>query len=165
MDVRQATANDAPAIRRVAERSWEHDYPEIMSRETISDGVEQWYDVDQIRTELDREDTEILVAEVDGDVVGFSHAVREEDDAEEGDILRLYVDPDHRRSGVGSLLVERTRTELFRAGVDRIRAMVLAENELGNAFYHNHGFDRVDDAETDVGGESRRENVYVSSRG
>ena len=165
MNVRQATASDAGAIRRVAERSWEHDYPEIMSRETISEGVEQWYDVEQIESELDREDTTILVAEVDDDVVGFSHAVREDPDGDEADVLRLYIDPDHRREGVGSLLVERTRAELFESGVDRIRAMVLADNEVGNAFYRNHGFDRADEAETTIGGESRRENVYVNTRG
>ena len=162
MDVRGATDDDREAIRRIAEASWEHDYPGILTRETITEGVGEWYSDRRLSEALDTDGALLLVAERDGDVVGFSHAVW---DGPEGSILRLYVDPDHRRAGIGTQLVERTRVALFAEGVDRIRAMVLAENELGNAFYHDHGFERIEVNETTIGGETYDESVYVTTRG
>lgn len=163
MNVREATLDDREAIRRVAERSWEHDYPEILSRETIREGVGEWYAEERLAEVLDTDGALLLVAETEEDeIAGFSHSVW---DGTEGSILRLYVDPDHRREGIGTQLVERSRVALFGEGVDRIRAMVLDENELGNAFYLDHGFEKAEKAETTIGGESRAEAVYVTTRG
>ena len=162
MNVREATADDREAIRRVAERSWEHDYPGILNRETISEGIGEWYSDERLGEVLDTDGALLLVAEDDSEVLGFSHAVWE---GTEGSILRLYVEPDSRRTGVGTQLVERSRVALFGEGVDRIRAMVLAENELGNSFYHDHGFERIEVNETTISGESYDESVYVTTRG
>jgi ribosomal protein S18 acetylase RimI-like enzyme len=160
MEIRQATGSDVSAVKRVAERSWENDYPEFVSRETIDDTVEDWYAEEKLTEVVDADDAEIFVADDDG-IVGFAHAVW---DQTEGDILRLYVSPESRREGVGTELLGSVRDELFGRGVDRIRAMVLAENELGNAFYEEHGFERSDENETQIGDEKHPENVYTLER-
>ena len=157
--VREATDDDVPAIQRVAERSWETDYPDIVSRETASEGVEEWYGEDRLRRELDSSGTGLLVAEHDGDVVGFAHAVW---GTEEGTVLRLYVDPDHRRRGVGTELLDATVDRLHDHGVDRVRATVLAANEPGNAFYRERGFEALPEShETEIAGEFYAERVWV----
>lgn len=159
MTVREATSEDVPAIRRVAERSWETDYPAIVSRETARDGVDEWYDTDRIREELDRSNTALLVAERDDTLEGFAHVVW---GSEEGTVLRIYVDPDARRKGVGVGLLDATVERLQEEGVERVRATVLAANEPGNAFYRDRGFERLDEThETRIGGESYAEHVWV----
>lgn len=159
MNVREATPDDAEAVKRVARRSWEHDYPAILSRETISETVENWYDPERIVADVRSEDALVAVAEEDGNgVVGFSHAVWDE---RGGTILRLYVDPDYRGEGRGTTMLERTCGMLFDRGVERIEAMVLAENGPGNEFYRGFGFERVDRNETVIGEESYDENVYA----
>jgi ribosomal protein S18 acetylase RimI-like enzyme len=160
MTVRVATDDDVDAIRRVAERSWEVDYPALLTRETIEAGVDDWYAPEQITSELLSARSRLLVAERDGDVVGFAHASWNDTD-DEGYILRIYVDPDHRREGVGHELLERTRSELVAQDVERINAMVLAENEPGNDFYARSGFEFVDESETTIGGDTYREHRYA----
>ena len=158
MTIRTAAEDDVDAIGRVAERSWAVDYPDILTSETAEAAVNEWYDADRIAEELAAERTLLFVAEADGPVVGFSHATW--NDAE-GYILRTYVHPDHRGEGFGRGLLTATRDALESRGVERVNAMVLAENGPGNAFYERFGFERVDRSETEVGGESYRENRYV----
>jgi len=157
MSVRTATTDDIEAIRRVARDSWETDYPEILSRETVDSGFEEWYGADQIRQTVDDPLTIVPVAETADAVVGFAHAVL---DGEVGTILRLYVHPDHRREGVGRTLFSETEARLDDHDVELIRAMVLAPNDPGNEFYEQLGFERVDSAETTIGDETFTENTY-----
>lgn len=160
MNVRAAETDDLDAINRVAKASWEADYPAILSRETVDEGVDEWYGADRFGEELGWARTLLFVAETDG-VVGFVHAHWGD---EEGHVLRLYVHPNHRREGVGSALLEHVQSELFDRGVERIAAMVLADNELGNAFYEQFGFEAVDESETTIGGERYLETRYVLDR-
>lgn len=158
MTVREAAVDDVEAIREVATSSWETDYPDILSRESVEAGVDEWYSSDRLHETVVDPWPAVLLAEADGEVVGFVHATATGD---EGAILRLYVDPDHRRDGHGRRLVEAIREELAVYDVDRISAMVLAENPLGNAFYRALGFEKTDEGETRIGGEPHPENRYV----
>ena len=72
----------------------------------------------------------------------------------------MYTDPDHRECGIGRELLATVRDTLLKRGSDRIQAMVLAENELGNQFYQNAGFKKIDEDKTTIGGETYTENVY-----
>lgn len=162
MEVREAEHGDIPGIREVARRSWERDYPDVLSRETIDEGVEEWYSPERLEGERTDEDALLTVVEDDGEVVAFSHAAWE---ADSGDILRLYVRPDRRKEGIGRRLLERTCERLGERDIDRIKAMVLAANEPGNEFYRAMGFEKAGTATTEVGEESHQENVYVRDRG
>lgn len=161
MALRTATEDDVESIRRVAELSWEVNYP--LTRETAAAAVDDWYAPERVAEELDDARTVLLVAERDDEVVGFSHATWNEA-ASEGYILRIYVHPDHREEGIGRDLLEWTREELADHGVEQVNAMVLAENGPGNAFYQRYGFERVDESETAIGDETYRENRYVLER-
>lgn len=160
MAIRTAEASDVAAIRRVAEQSWERDYPDIVSRETATAGLHDWYDETAISEEVDRPDAVVLVAEEEDDVVGFVHGVYSDG---EGHLLRVYVDPDRREEGFGADLVAAATKQLTGRGADRVRAMVLAENEAGNAFYESLGFERLEETfETEIGDGFYEECVWVS---
>jgi ribosomal protein S18 acetylase RimI-like enzyme len=157
MEFREATTSDIEAIRTIATASWETDYPELISRETVEAGVDEWYNTDRLERELTDDETIILLA-VDEQPIGFAHGVLAEGT---GHLLRLYVDPDWRREGIGARLLDEM-SERFAAesDVDYLRAMVLSVNEAGKAFYRANGFDAVDEARTTIGGKSYDETTF-----
>lgn len=162
MNIRLATLEDVPGIQRIAERSWELDYPETVSRETVVETVKDWYGDEDIETELERPDATVLVADTDGEIGGFVHAIYS---AGDGHIMRVYVDPDARGAGLGGSLVDAATDRLFSQGADRVRAMVLSVNEPGNDFYRALGFDLDDETyETRIGDEFYEERVWVKER-
>ncbi|MFB6082556.1 MAG: N-acetyltransferase family protein [Halanaeroarchaeum sp.] len=160
MAVRRATGADVSGIRRVAERSWARDYPSFLTRETIAGGVEEWYSPESIRADLGNPEAVVVVATAGDEVVGFAHGHRSEDT---GHLLRVYVDPDHRREGVAMDVVTNVFDAFHEAGVDQIRAMVLSENEQGRAFYRALGMTRVDTETTTIDGERHEEAVFELS--
>lgn len=158
MAIRGATTDDIEGIRRVARQSWRTDYPEILSRETAEEAVEEWYDPDHLEEEVESDDALIPVFEtVDGDVGGFAQIVW---DAQTGTVLRLYVAPDHRGRGIGTDLLTWTVDALADRNVERVRALVLSENEPGNAFYRSFGFEKTGEDRTTIGDDTYRENTY-----
>jgi ribosomal protein S18 acetylase RimI-like enzyme len=160
MTVREATAADVDDVHRIAEASWERDYPGVLTRERTAAVIDEWYAPSHVRRELDHPTSLLLVAEAADTVVGFAHATWRSSE-EAGYLLRLYVHPDHRRQGYGSRLVGEIRRELDRKGCDRLHAMVLAANDIGTEFYEQFGFERADESETYIGGESYPEIRYV----
>jgi len=170
MNVRPATVDEVAAIRSIARESWEHDYPDIVSRETVGETVEEWFAEEDVRDAVRDPLALLLVAvESDGtaegwgidedDVLGFSHGILGTEDWT-GAILRLYVRPGDRRRGIGSELLDRTVDALVAQGAETVRAMVLAENDQGNEFYRTAGFEKVESARTRIGEEYHEENVY-----
>lgn len=163
MPIRDATTDDIDAIQRVAHSSWEADYPDILSRESIREGVDDWYTEALIRDSIIWSQALMLVAERDGSVVGFAHATFEPDERT-GTILRVYVDPDHRGAGIGSDLLTETRDRLFGQGVEHISAMVLAANDVGNEFYQAFSFEQTATEPVTIGTESYEERTYTLER-
>jgi ribosomal protein S18 acetylase RimI-like enzyme len=155
---RGATADDVAAVREVARDCWERDYPGVVSREAIREGVAEWYDADRLRRSLTDDDEFVVLAEDDaGDVCAFAHAAV---DGDIGTVLRLYVHPEYRGEGVGSDLLAETVDRLREASATRLRAMVLAGNGPGNEFYRAAGFESKGDSETIIAGEPYDERVY-----
>lgn len=168
MRVREAAREDLEEIRAVAEASWERDYADLLTRDTVTSGVNDWYDEATLEDQIAGERTPVLVAEGEaGDdvrrgVVGFAHGYV---DVDVGHVLRLYVHPGERRVGAGEQLLSATVAALRERGVEEVNATVLAANEQGRAFYESLGFEQVDEAETTVGGETYPEVRYVLEEG
>ncbi len=155
MDVRPATPADIPALRSISRRSWERD--PVLTRETATETVDEWYGEDRLREDVEASDVRVLVAVAEA-VIGFSHGIV---DGDVGTVLRLYVDPDYRREGVGSHLLEAACRDMAERGVERVQAMTLAANDPGNEFYRANGFERTSTGRTVIGGESYPEHVYT----
>lgn len=157
MEIRPATEDDIEGIERVAEASWETDYPEILSRETIEEGVTHWYDDSVIQMELRSPRTELLVATENGEIVGFVHGHWAGDT---GIILRLYVHPTHRDQGIGSDLFESIAGRLQERDVDTLRAMALAENDTATDFFERQGMVQVGSETTAIAGSQYEEAIF-----
>lgn len=55
-------------------------------------------------------------------------------------MARLAVDPEYRRLGLGSLLVERVENRLQALGAKRISGIVLEDNREGRVFWSRAGY-------------------------
>jgi len=77
--------------------------------------------------------TDITVATLDGDIVGMM-ALKRDDTV--GWIDQLYVRPDVVGQGIGTLLLERAKTELG----PPIRLYTFQANEGARRFYERYGF-------------------------
>ena len=159
LTIRPATVDDIEDIQRVARRSWDAAYEDVLEQATIDDLLGEGYSTDVLEAWTDAETAELLVATDDDDdeTVGYASATVE--DEERVADLNVYVEPDHWRRGVGTDLLAAMEDRLADRDVERVRDYVLAHNEPGNAFYREH-FERVDDREVEIGGEMYTANVY-----
>lgn len=146
MNVRAATEADVSAIRAVAEAAWRADYPDAIEKSTIEAGVGHWYGAAVVEMELSSPATILLVAERDGDVVGFVHAYGS---GRHPTILRLHVAPAHRDSGAMAALFEAVETQVEEP--EALRATALEANDHVQAFYADRGLERVDTESTTIG--------------
>ncbi|AFZ71742.1 GNAT family N-acetyltransferase [Natronobacterium gregoryi] len=162
MKIREATQSDVDAIRSIADRSLGSTYTDFLSEATVSDAIDQWYG-DGFEDDLEDDDTLVLVVERDGDVVAFSQTELVGKPHRTGKLLWLHVDPDHRGDGTGVRLLVRTRETLLEAGAEQVQGFVLADNEGGNQFYRDHGFEKAGKREVEIGSETFTEAVYVES--
>ncbi len=162
MEIREATTDDADAIRSIAHESLNSTYTAFLDEDTIEDAVQQWYG-ESFADDLDDDRLLFLVVERDGEVVGFSQSELVGQQANTGHLLWLHIHPDHRDGGTGVRLLVRTREALLEEGADAIQCFVLADNEGGNQFYREHGFEQAGQREVEIGDETFTENVYAES--
>ncbi|HYU16362.1 MAG TPA: GNAT family N-acetyltransferase, partial [Candidatus Acidoferrum sp.] len=90
-----------------------------------------------------RGDDLVLVAELGGDVVGFSLSRPCRDDPDlagfAGEIQMLYVHPSAQRRRLGRALFERARAELSARRLFWLVVWVVEENHAARAFYRRVG--------------------------
>ncbi|GGL31074.1 N-acetyltransferase [Halarchaeum grantii] len=135
--LRLAEASDATAVRRI--------YAPYVEETAIT------FDADppsvaalreRIRSKLD--DYPWVVAEADGDVVGYAYAgpVRERVAYQWSVESSLYVERDAHRSGIGSALYEALLALLERQGYVTVYGVVTLPNPASAAIHEAFGFER-----------------------
>jgi len=153
-EIREATAEDAPGIQRVARAAWHATYDDILGPERVTETVDAWYDPDRL-VEDDVRDSDrpfvVAVRPPEAAIVGFAEAaVDEDDEAGEEDgtddwhLYRIYVHPDVWGDGIGSALLEAIEGSFRERGVETLRVSVLAGNDVGVSFYESRGFELVE---------------------
>ena len=153
--VRPVRADDAEAVAAAHVRAWQVGYREIMPASyldaiDLDERVERWrgWLADQAFRR-----TRVVVAEVDGTVVGFAihgaeRDVTEADNEPEprpatgttGELYALNVHPDHWGAGAGGALLEHVTVALADAGHADAVLWVLRDNARARRFYARHGW-------------------------
>jgi GNAT superfamily N-acetyltransferase len=137
MLLRPARPADAMPVARVHVRSWQVAYHGLMPQDYL----------DQLRPEdraarydfasTDPAKPYTMVA-VEGDaVLGFATSMpsRDKDMDGYGELVALYVDPDHWGFGIGLALIRAARAHLVEAGFREAMLWVLAGNTRADRFY------------------------------
>lgn len=140
IEVRDARPEDAVRIAAVARASWSDTYRDIFSEVHIDRFLSEHYTPEVLATQAERaaasEDGHFLVAERDGAIVGYAQFGVGTRGPE---LSRLYADPRHYGTGVGTALLE----ELHRRIGGRVDSYVLdvhSRNTRGREFYDRNGF-------------------------
>ena len=146
--VRRATAADLPAIGRLGallvRTHHEFDPQRFMPP---MPRAEQGY-ASFIGTQLTEPDVIVLVAERAGQVVGYVYAGVEGRDwmalrDAAGVLHDVVVDPDHRRSGVGRMLLEAALNFFRERGAPRAVLQTAEKNEEAQRLFAKAGFRRT----------------------
>lgn len=139
--IRELTVSDAAAMAPVHIRSWQAAYKGLISQSHL-DGL----DVDQ-RTSMwisllsDPNEGARLIAEVDGEVVGFLVGSRiSKTTAGAGEIYSIYLDPDHWRAGLGARLLAEGVAQLRVISAIPLVLWVVDGNERALRFYEARGW-------------------------
>lgn len=155
MDVTNSTADHDAAIREIASDSMRASYS--LSPEGLKSIVRAEFDPDRLTERRESDDDVVLVAENDGEAVGFATGSLVDGD---GEIDWLFVDPEVRGQDIGTELFEAVRDELESLGADTVRALVLSENEEGHQFFEQFGYEEADSRQETIAGESYTINVF-----
>lgn len=144
MKVRPATPADGDAIGRVQVETWRAAYRGLMPDEVI-EGFDLAHRQRLWREGLGRDPrpgSATLVAEVEGEVVGFASVGRSRDEEAhiEGELYAIYLHPSCWDRGIGRALLERAEESMRRSGFERALLWVLEGNERGERFYRRAGW-------------------------
>lgn len=143
--VRAAARDDAYDIARVRVETWRAAYAGLLP-DAVLDGLDAdaegrrrhalWaeYTADPRNTQL--------VAEVDGEVVGFAATgpCRDDPPLPDGHLYAIYVLPSHWSTGAGHALLVAAEAALRSAGWTSAHLWVLDGNERAASFYERHGW-------------------------
>ena len=131
--IRQGTPHDAEGVARVQVRTWQAAYAGVLpgdglSRMSVDRAAEQWRRWPPI------------VAEEDGEVMGFVSVGPSRDDDADGELLAIYVAPGRWGTGVGRALIEAAEVRLRELGHRDVILWVLEENPRACRFYEAAGW-------------------------
>jgi GNAT superfamily N-acetyltransferase len=90
---------------------------------------------------------DLYVAETADGIIGFIHVEEERTEPyppvvphKYAYIVDLYVEPEHRRGGVGKALLESVKGWAKDRGLEYLELLVLDENLIGRSFYERENF-------------------------
>jgi len=136
--VRTAVVADAPSIAAIGRVAFPAVHNDVVGAEFAAVVVEQTYSIEALTECITRcataTDAEFLVAEENGDVIGYLHY---DSEGPEPELHRIYVDPDRKRGGVGSALMRELHARLPPGG--HYVLLVAEANMDAQAFYQRHG--------------------------
>ena len=131
--IRPARAEDADALAKLERDAFASDA----------------WSLGQVRDELAGPTRHVLIAESDGDVIGYAAIAVAGDVA---DLTRIVVAESQRRAGVASALLAALHDAAAQAGAERMLLEVAESNVDARAFYAAQGYTEV----------SRRRDYYAS---
>ena len=148
INVRPALAADRDAIGRLGALLVKEHY-EFDPRRFLAPrpDMEQAYGGFLV-SQLERPEMIVMVAEREGEVVGYAYAGMEGNDymalrGPAGALYDLVVDPDHRRQGVGTRLLEASFAALLKLGAPRVVLFTAEKNHGAQQMFEKAGFRRT----------------------
>ena len=124
--IRSARTSDVPAIKKISE-------PLVQERVLLGKELVEFFEAIQ----------EFVVAELDGQVVGFGALhVMWEDLAE---VRTLAVDEDFKRRGIGAAMLRELLERARLIGIHRVFCLTFEVD-----FFKSHGFDVISDVPVDA---------------
>jgi ribosomal protein S18 acetylase RimI-like enzyme len=148
INIRPATAADLPAIGRLGALlvRTHHDFDPKRFLAATSQTEHAYGSF--LGTQLDDPNIIILVADRDGEVIGYTYAGVEGNDymslrGPAGVLYDIVVDPAYRKQGVGRMLLDATLEELKARGAPRVVLSTAEKNAPAQRLFDRAGFRRT----------------------
>jgi ribosomal protein S18 acetylase RimI-like enzyme len=144
LQIRLAQVDDAPGIATVHVKTWQHSYrgqipDDFLDNMSLERRTDRWREMLATSAAHER----VLVAEMDGKIVGFCGVGHSRDaDADEmvGELYAIYIDAQTMNHGVGSALLKIGQVYLVEQGYGRATLWVLESNIRARRFYERNGW-------------------------
>jgi ribosomal protein S18 acetylase RimI-like enzyme len=136
--IRPAALADVAGVVNVARLTWNATYAESIAAHNRQQFLAQAYTTQAIQEAVTSNEGWFFVASQHESVAGFAQYLRRFDG--HGELVRLYVHPDHQRQGIGSSLLAAGSLAMTSAGISRCYVSVEASNGPARTFYERCGF-------------------------
>ena len=161
MEIREPESAETERIREVVGSSMTTSFR--LSPAQIDGLVDDQFADEAVADKREDEETLLQVAETGAEIEGATIAGFVEGRLEDewGEVRWLFVDPEHRRKGIGTELYE-TATEALRdRGAEHIYVTVLEANTEGHDFVERLGLEHDGDRRVEIADESVVNYVYT----
>jgi ribosomal protein S18 acetylase RimI-like enzyme len=137
--IRPATLADVNGVTEVARYTWDLTYAQSVAPHNRRQFLDQAYTPQTLRDAISHERVWFFVALQGETVVGFAQYVRRFD--AQGELVRIYVHPDHQRRGIGHSFLATGLAAMAAASIKLCYVSAETNNTAARAFYERFGFD------------------------
>ena len=154
--------NDSLEIAKLIKNAWNSAYRGIISDEYLEN-----MDVEKISKSwnkgIESDKDNIYVYRENNQIKGVIRFGKTEDLflKNTGEVFVLYVKPEEKRKGIGTILLEFAKNKFMEAGYDKMIIWCLKGNKQGSNFYKKHGGEKIKERDYIVGGIKVREEGYM----
>lgn len=137
LEIRELTIDDLAAVFHLGERLFTSDFSPSMYRT---------WDEYEITTLFNSDNELCLVAELDGEIVGFALGTtvdKQNSSWKYGYLVWIGVRPGLQKCGAGRKLFNEIRKRMLEQGVRMLVIDTDADNEAGINFFKKQGFDNI----------------------
>lgn len=150
MSIRTATAEDIPAVRSIALRTWPVAYTDILSPGQLGYMLDLMYSEAALSEQMNVKGHHFAILEANGMAIGFAGYEHHHARRANTRLHKLYVLPDVQGSGAGRALLAHV-VDAARSAGDRAVELNVNRFNKARAFYERHGFFVVRDEVIDIG--------------
>jgi ribosomal protein S18 acetylase RimI-like enzyme len=147
--VRTATERDLPAVSALLGETAHATYDAQYGAAPIAEMTAKWHSVPALKANLQRKNSEFVVADDGKRIGGMAYASMSETLHETAVLHQLYVLPALQRQGIARDLFAELETCFPYAG--HMRVEVVSDNAPAIAFYEAHGFEAIGPGSADWG--------------
>ena len=140
--IRTGTPKDITAVQDIAHISWNDTYQDIIPVNIQQSFLDKSYSVPMMEMRLKK--TILLLAEHEGEPIGFANFTKLDDDGD-AELIALYLKPEYQRNGYGKKLLDSGLAYLLDGS--NLFVYVECENKKGRSFYEANGFEFVEEFE------------------
>jgi ribosomal protein S18 acetylase RimI-like enzyme len=140
--IRTGTTEDISSVQEIAYISWNDTYEGIIPFPVQKSFLDKSYSFPMMEMRLKK--TIMLLAEHEGQPVGFANFTKVDEDGD-AELIAMYLKPEHQGNGYGKQLLASGLTYLLNGS--QLFVYVESENLKGRHFYESNGFEFIEEFE------------------
>ena len=163
ISLRQATLEDVPRIRSLAETIWRDVYLELIGPEQIEYMLGWMYSAEKLQGEIGSGEVKFWMIQFDAVVIGFASMGKESGESE-WHLHKFYMSASRHGRGLGSQALQLLIQEAAAIGARVLSLRVNRGNERAIRCYERNGFVREREVCDDIGGGFVMDDYWMSRK-